>query len=259
GRNALWMLGLALLVAAAVAGFLVSARLGPERVRALLESRLAELLGPVEVGPVRPSFAWGLALDVRGIRTSPGADGEGLAADHARLTFDLRRLVRGDLRIRRISISGLRIEAVRTAEGEGRPPGPPRPGERLAASAAGTASGQGTGGLEALRRGAAPFPALSIDGASLRVRTLDAEGNSQGAFGMHGVWLRLEHPLLARAFHLAGAGRVDGQRGGFELAGDLPATGAPRVELALSDLELAPLAPWLGRVVGASGPPPQLA
>ena len=258
-RNGLWILGLALLLAAAVAGFLVSARLGPERVRALLESRLAEWLGPVEVGPVRLSFAWGIALDVRGLRTPPGPDGEELSADGARLTFDLRRLLRGELRIRRVSISGLRVEAVRTAAGEWRPEALARLGERLALAAGGAPSGEASGGIETLRREADPLPALSIDGGSLRVRTLDAEGGSRDALGMHDVWLRLEHPLLAGAFHLAGAGRVDGQRGGFELAGDLPAKGAPHVELALSDLELAPLAPWLGHVFGASGPPPELA
>lgn len=241
--------GIVLLLVAAGAGFFVSVRIGPERVRTELEERLAELLGPVEVGPVRPSFAWGIALEIDGIRTPPGSDGEVLSAERARVTFDLRKLLRGELRIRRVAISGLHLDAVRTAQGAWRPEALVRLWEGIAGGPPGPEHA-GAGGYDAARRAAEASPALTIDRSSLRIRSLDAEGNAASELGLHDIWLRLDRPLLGGAVHVSGAGRVEGQRGSLELAGDLPASGSPHAELALADVDLAALAPWLGRSLG---------
>lgn len=253
-RALLWTLGFLALLAAAAVGFAVTARLAPEAARVELERRLSELVGPVEVGPLRPSFAWGIAVEVAGIRASSELDGAVFSVQRARLTFDLRRLLRGQLRIRRVALSGLRVSASRSEGGAWRPAVLARLLERLGAGVLPAEAGgtPGEGGLERLRAAASGLPDLSIDDAALSVRT---PGSDRQQVGVRGLWLRLDHHPLSRTLRLSGAGRLAdpaGDRGGLELAGELPARSAPHAELALSDVELALLDPWLAQMHGAS-------
>jgi hypothetical protein len=254
-RALLWGSGLFLLLAAAGLGFALSGLLAPERVRVEIEERLADWLGPVEVGPVRPSLGWGIALEVRGIRTRAAAAGTpsepALSAARVRLVFDLRRLLRGEVGVRRVAISGLRVDAARSAQGEWSPAALATLLERWApAPPEATATGAGIRGPDRLRELAAELPAVSIDGAAVRLRTLRADGLPASELALRGVSLHLDRTPLVHTVHLTAAGRIADakvDRGGFELVGELPAKSTPHAELALSDVELALLEPWIPR------------
>lgn len=239
---------LLLVLAGAALGLLVSARYAPDRLAAWTEELLAERLGPVRVGSVHPTFAWGPAVEVRGLRTLPEASGAALAARSLRVGFDLRGLFRGDLRPARIELSGVRGTLVRGADGAIAPAAIGRllAGERRAEEPA-----DPFGPLGALRRLVATLPAIALEDAAIGWRDGAAPAGAPLAdVAVHGLRATLRQGALLGGRSLVAGGRLviaGADRGGFELDVELPAFGAPHAELALTRLDAALLTPWLAR------------
>jgi hypothetical protein len=102
-RRTLILLGLGAGVfgAAAFVGFLMSARLVPERVRQITEANLAELLDTqVEVDETQLYLRFGLAVEARGISAWPGPEGPALEIRRALMRVDLLPLLFGEVRPR---------------------------------------------------------------------------------------------------------------------------------------------------------------
>ena len=72
---------------AVVAGLVLSSRIGPERLRAELERRLADVIGPVEIDAVRLYFGWGFGLELDGVRSVAEGEEPSLAADRVWVTL----------------------------------------------------------------------------------------------------------------------------------------------------------------------------
>jgi hypothetical protein len=221
--------------AAALAGFAVAARLGPERLRAALQDRLARELGPTTVGSVRPFFGWGLGVELADVRAGNGGAGS-LAAERIWITLSPHRALRGELRPRRIDVRGLRLEARQGADGAWQPAAL----ERLLARSA-PAAGDTT---PSLRSRASALPSISVEDAELRV----ARAGGPALVARH-ARIALSHDPLGGAPRVRAAGRLGepGASGGFELVAALEDDG-PRGDLAITDADLGALAPWLGDV-----------
>ena len=243
-----------LVLAAAAAGFFVAARYGPERATRWVEARLEDQIGPVEIGSLRVGFHWGPAIEARDIRAAADPDGSAgrLEAASGKLSFDLTRLLRGQLRVGRVKVTGLRAELVRDADGRLRP----EAARRLLdlASAARTAEeGESTRpfdsreALAALRSVSAVLPALAIVDGEIRWR--DA-GSPTEELGVRELDASLGRTRLGGGLGLTASGRLlaDGADiGRFELEGELPRLGEPSAQLGLTDLDLAAAHPWLER------------
>jgi hypothetical protein len=239
---------LVLVLAGAALGLLVSARYAPDRLAAWTEELLAERLGPVRVGSVHPTFAWGPAVEVRALHTLPDASGAVLAARSVRVGFDLRGLFRGVLYPARIELSGLRGTLIRNADGT---IAPAAIGRLLAAERPAEEPADRFGPLGALRRLVATLPAIALEDAAITWRDRAAPpGAPLADVAVHGLRATLRQGALLGGRSLVAGGRlaIDGtDRGGFELAVELPAFGAPHAELALTRLDAALLTPWLAR------------
>jgi len=244
-----------LLLAGALIGLFASARYAPSQLAGLAESLLAERLGPVHVGSVRPGFAWGPAIEVRDLRAAGDPDGAGaeLSAARVRIGFDVRRMFQGDYRVARIQVSGLRATVVRSADGALHPAALRRLLDAARAPDAGAPDRQGA--LGAARERALGLPAIALDDVALRWRDLAAPAGAPLAdVGLRGLHAALRHSTLSGSTSLDASGRLvegDADRGGFELAAELPALGAPHATLALADLDLALARPWLARLAAA--------
>jgi len=221
---------------AGLAGYAVSSRLAPERARQALEEVLTRELGPVAIGRVRPSFAWGIGFEIAGLR-STGARDAGFTADRVRVTLSPRSLLRGEPKLRRVDVRGLRLAATEGSDGAWAPtaldrlrpaPGAPRaPGS--------------------LREDASALPAVSIDDAELAITRADG---SRWTVAMPHV--ALTHDRLGRG---APALRANGRiaRAARDLADfELDAVlddPAPHGTIALTDLDLAAIPnEWTGPV-----------
>jgi hypothetical protein len=244
-----------ILLAGAVAGLFASARYAPGRLAALAERVLADSLGPVRVDSVHPAFAWGPAVEARGVRALPDPDAEGaeagLAAERIRVGFDLRRLLQGDARVARVSVSGLRATIVRSADGALHPPAARRLLDAARMGDEGAAPGDLHDAIAAVRARAAALPSIVLEDFALRWRDLaaaqDAPLTDAGVLGPHAA---LRRSALTSGLSLDASGRLltgGADRGGFELDAELPALGAPHGALALADLDLAAIGPWLTR------------
>jgi len=248
------LLAVLLLLAAAAAGFFVTARYGPERATRWAEARLEEQLGPVEIGSLHVGFHWGPALEARDVRAAADPDGSTgqLDAASVKLSFDLTRLLRGELRVGRVKVSGLRVALVRDADGTLHPEAARRVLDL--ASAARTATPDEPAppfdpreALETLRSVGPALPALAISDGEIRWR--DA-GSATEALGVRALDVSLAHTRLGGGLGLQASGRVlaDGvEAGRFELHGELPRLGEPNAQLGLTDFDLAVAQPWLER------------
>ncbi len=223
---------LAVFAIAGVAGYAVSSRLAPERVRIALEDALSRELGPVAVGRVRPFFAWGVGVEIAGLR-STGESDAGFAADRVWVTLSPRSVLRGEPQVRRVAVSGLRLAVVERADGAWAPPALDR--FRPADSPAPGPS---------LRTRASELPPLSIEDAALSIRRADGS-----AWTIALGHIALKRDPLGGAPALNAAGRVarEGRGvGSFEVDAVMDDP-APHGTLALTNLDLGLLpAEWTG-------------
>jgi hypothetical protein len=223
---------LAVFAVAGLAGYAVSSRLAPERVRIALEDVLGRELGPVAVGRVRPFFAWGVGVEVAGLR-STGESDAGFAADRVWVTLSARSVLRGEPQLRRVAVRGLRVAVIERADGTWAPPaldrfrptGAPAPGPIL-------------------RHKVSKLPPLSIEDAALSINRADG---SRWTIALGHLVLKPDPlggaPALNAAGRVAHAGR---DLGSFEVDAvvDDP---APRGTVALTNLDLAVLpVEWIG-------------
>jgi hypothetical protein len=246
---------LLLVLAAAAGGVFAVTRFGPERGARWLEAQLEEQLGPVEIDALGIGFHWGPALEVRGIRAAPDPEGSGarLEAQSGKISFDLTRLLRGELRIGRIKLTRLHAELVRGVDGGLRPHAAQRLRELAAAARDSGEPGDAAepfdprAALDALRSVRTTLPALAIEEGEIRWR--DAR-TPAGEIGARVVEASLGRTRLGGGLSLGASGRLLGDgadAGGFELRGELPPLGEPKAELILADLDLAAVQPWLDR------------
>ncbi len=242
-----------LLLAAAASGFFLAARFGPERAAQWVEARLAEQIGPVEIGSLRVGFHWGPAIELRDIRAAADAGDSGgrLEAASGKISFDLTQLLRGQLRVGRVKLTGLRAELVRDAAGVLRPEAARRLLDLATAARTPKEGEEATGpfepreALEALRIASASLPALAIADGEIRWR--DA-GRPTEALGLRALDASLGRTRLGGGLGLTASGRLladDADVGRFELEGELPRLGEPNAQLGLTDLDLAAAHPWL--------------
>ncbi|MEB2346749.1 MAG: AsmA-like C-terminal domain-containing protein [Deltaproteobacteria bacterium] len=240
------------LLAAALAGLFVSARYAPERLAGFAGRWLSERIGPVRVGSVHAAFAWGPALEARDVRTLPdaGAPDAALFAARVRVGFDLRRIAQGDFRVARVQVSGLRATLLRDTDGTLHPRALQRLLDPIGARS-GPPARDLPAAIDALREAAGALPAITLEDAA--VHWLDRAAPAGAALadaGLRGLDGSLHRTPLVGGHSLAASGRLvqaGVDRGRFELDAELPALGAPHAELALADLDLAALRPWLAR------------
>jgi hypothetical protein len=247
-------LAVGIVLAAAAVGLFASARYAPERLAGFAERVLSARLGPVRVGSVHPTFAWGPAIEARDVRTrETGPEGAELVAQRVRVGFDLRRLAQSDFRVARLQLAGVRATVVRSADGVVHPEA-----ARRVLAAAGHQGGGGAarprdlqGALGALREAANELPALTLEDATIRWHDLAAEpGDPLADAALRSLDVALRHSPLVGGHSLEASGRIEQagkDRGAFELDVQLPALGEPHGDLALAGLDAALALPWLAR------------
>jgi hypothetical protein len=252
-----------LLVAGALAGLYLAARVAPERLAELAEEWLGSRLGPVEIGEVGFAFHWGPAVEARGLRLLPEGEGDpsivgALEAARVRLTLDLTDLFQRRPRIGRVQVIGLRAQLVRTAEGELRP----KPLARLLAQLRGGPEERKDdeklrGRLAVLRDRSLGLPLLEVEDATVVLHELDAKGRPAGdPLSIEGLQLDAGAARITGGFGLRAAGSLleaEKERGSFELQLRIPILGDPHGEAALAGWELSFLRRQLART-GASLP-----
>lgn len=235
-----------MVLAAIAAGVTVSSRLGPERLRVEFERRLSAVLGPVEIGALRPHFGWGIGLEIEGIRTI-GAPQSGkeetpaIVADQVWITLSPRSLLRGEPVARRIDVRGLRMRVEQRADSTWDPPALARILERAPLQAG---DAQADAPID-LRASANALPAISIDDGALLLTRRAKDGVA--ALAVRDLHVELTHSPLGGAPQLDAAGRfVEAQsdRGGFEIVAALERDG-PHLDIAITDTDLRLLTPWL--------------
>jgi hypothetical protein len=231
------IVALGVLLAGAAAGFVVATRLAPARVRVEVERALADQLGPVSIGSVRPYFGWGVGLEIADLSVLATAPGARLDADRVWVTVSARRLLRGELEARRVDARGVHVAAIETPDGAL----VPAVFERLRAR-----EGRDDAPAPSLRSIASSLPAISIQDATLEVRRADGAALAARLFE-----LALAHDPLGGPPALRASGRLErspapdpGGRdaGTFELDVVLDDP-KPRGTLAMTELDLGALDP----------------
>ncbi len=258
-RTRLW-LGLAILLAAAVAGFFAAQELSAQRLRTELEERLTELLdGTVEVGELRLAVGLGLRLEGTDVRAWTDGGEAALQIDRVTAWIDPFAHLTGRLRLRRLEIEGARLRIVRGPDGRWAPPlleaeaEPPdarrrHPDELLSPLIA----------LEGIARFVLTqwLVADTVVVRGGRIELLDAAPLGGGIAAiphqlvLDGIEGRLRRRLLGAHRLEMRASLLDkeGQRGSLELRGSRSPTGALRLAIAATHLELEALDPYLPAV-----------
>jgi hypothetical protein len=219
---------LAVFGAAILAGIAVSSRLAPERLRAWIEARASEQLGPVEIAGLRPWFGWGIGVELSSVCVGPAG-----CADQIWLTLSTRSLLRGTPRVRRIDVRGLDLHATQKSDGTWEPPLLAR---ALTSARAGDASGAASADLRATL---ADLPALSLEDANARIERSDGR-----RLVLRDAQLSLVRDPLGGPPQLRSSGRLGDaahDAGAFELVATLEAAG-PEGDLAFTDVDLAAIA-----------------
>jgi hypothetical protein len=211
---------LAVFAGAAALGFVVGARVLPERVRAVTEGALGRLLRtPVQVEETQVYVHWGLALEARGLSAWPGPAGPALTVERAVLRVDLVPLLAGRVEPRWLRFEGPRLRVVRDAGGAVVAPFVLAPAPRRLGDPAAPAEAQARQALEAVLGAvlSLPLPAPRLEIADGVLSVVDA--------GAAGPALELRE-LVARLRRNA-----DRSAGDFELRTDLARGEAPTSRL----------------------------
>ncbi len=263
-RRARILIGAAVLLLAAAAGFAWVQPYAPERLRTELEQRLSKQLGSdVRIAELRVALGWGLRLVGYGVDVLPRDGAAGLRAE--RVVADLRPFANltGQRLLRLLRLEAPTLRVTRDADGTWTPfvlrpranePQDDPPGELLAPLVA----------IETLARKLLDGPVLA-DTVEVRDGTLALSDERQGNvsnIGISGLQARMRRSWRGRT-RLRVLGRLadgDGERGGFEFEGS-QRDGNLRLAVALTDIDLAALAPWVsapeaprrlgGRLAGA--------
>ena len=231
----------ALVLGAFVAGLAVSTRFGPERLRVELERRASAVLGPIEIGSVRPHFGWGIGIEIDGIDTAGSPSAPGIDADHVWITLSPRSLLRGEPVARRVDVRGLRIRAEQRPDGGWEPAALAQILERSPLPRGG-AEPVATNEPGAVAR---TMPAISIEDGELYLT--HRSGDHTAALALRDLRIELSHRPLGGAPTLRATGRsydAKGDRGRFEVEARIENDG-PQADLAITDADLDVLAPWL--------------
>jgi hypothetical protein len=216
---------LAVFGAALLTGLAVSSRLAPDRLRAWIEARASEQLGPVAIAGLRPWFGWGIGFELSGVCAGPTG-----CIERIWITLSPRSLLRRELRVRRIDVRGVDLHATQKSDGSWEPPLIARALDRTRT---------GSGEAVDLRAAISELPALSIEDARLRVDRSDGTH-----LVLRNAQLSLVRDPLGGPPQLRGSGRLGEttrDAGSFELVATIEAAG-PQGDLALTDVDLAALA-----------------
>jgi len=268
------LVALGVFLGAVAVGFVVAPRVGSESLRLETEQRLTEVLGtPITIGDVRLKIGFGLRLegtDVlvwRGERHSPS-----LQIDRIRASLRPESLLFGELRFARIVLDGARLRIERAADGRWSP----EPIAKYAEDRADPGAAQPDELLSPLIRLENSVRAILerrviADHLELRNATIlfiDARAEDPLApplfLALESFRAELRRSRFTRTNRLAIRARLvdaHGERGTVEWEGTRSRSGAIRVAMAVTDLQLEALAPYVrarhpearveGRVSGA--------
>jgi hypothetical protein len=242
-------LGTGVFCAAAFVGFLMSARLVPERVRAITEESLGELLAaPVEIEETQLYLRFGLAVEARGISAWPGADGPALSIRRALMRVDLLPLLFGEVRPRWLRFEEPRLVLERDASGAVVAPfaWDPFDGDIGEDGAAYELSRRSIdAAMGAILGLPLPSPHLEIVGGELvAVRAGDPEAAS---LELRGMEVRMSRSASLKAGRLElRTGLVRGGRDGgrLELEAEVGGSGDTEALVSLDRLDLGSLVSW---------------
>jgi len=253
-RRALAM-GLILLAGAALAGYLVAGRIGPEQVRAAAERSLARALGgEVRVAAARLAFGRGLAFEAEGLEAWPAPEGPALRVAAAAARIDPFSLLLGRVRLRRIVLDQAVLHLERRADGSIGPDaavaailGPPQGG--AARGAWGLLERVGDFARALLQ---APLPVLRASLAPQqielrRARLVVSDRASGTRLAVENLEASLAQGLRARGPRVQGSGRLvdgEGECGSLTLEAGRDRDGGATLRLELQRLDLRAVAPY---------------
>jgi hypothetical protein len=244
-------------LAAVAVGYGLASRLSPEPLREEVQARLQEALGsPVSLGELRVSIGLGLELDGRDLRVWPAGPDAALVIDRVEATLRPLSHLTGQLRLRRIRLSGVRLRVTRTREGRWMP----EPVAKLLAGDPEPAAPDRGHPVELL----SPLIALETAARLLlerahvadRVELRDVEialedAKSPGTLRVEKLIARLRHRALIGDTRLSLRAQLrdpSGALGSFEWDARLTRRGAIRIVAAATDLDLGALAHRAGRL-----------
>jgi hypothetical protein len=255
------LIGLAVFVGAAAIGFFVTQRIASESLRLEAEERLSRFVGsPVTIDDVRLALGFGFRLEGTDVRV--WRDGErtpSLQVDRIRTSVRTMSLILGKPKFGRIVLDGARLRIERDAAGSWSPapvanlaarrraktgPDPPHPEELLSPLI----------DLENAVRAILEKHRIA-DVLELRNTTIvfvDARAEHPLApplfLALESVRAELRRSRLTRASHLTFRARLadaHGARGSVKWEGTRDRHGVIRTAVAVTDLELAALAPYV--------------
>ena len=251
-------IGVAIFLMAAVLGYSLARPLAPTRLHAEVEARLADALGgDVDLGELRVYLGWGIRFEGRDITIWNDEGGNGLRIE--RLVADVRPLAHltGQLRLRRILLEGATLRVSRDAAGVWSPEAfdsalgartepaessTPHPHELLQPLIA----------LESQVRELLARKRLadSLELRNGRVEWFDAAVATDAASPLVIEQLRgqLRRRFIIGDTRLELFGRLrrgEVELGAFEWEGSQTRAGSLRLAVAATELELAPLVPYL--------------
>jgi hypothetical protein len=243
-------LGIGAFGAAAFVGFLMSARLVPERVREITKATLGELLAtPVEIDETQLYLRFGLAVEARGISAWPGADGPALEIRRALMRVDLLPLLFGEVRPRWLRFEEPRLVLERDESGAVVAPfaWDPLGGDTAQEGAAYELSRRSIdAAMGAILALPLPSPHLEIVGGELIA--VRAGAPDAASLELRGLEVRMSRNPSRRAGRLeVRTGLVRGGRDGgrLEVEAEVGDTGDTQALVSLDRLDLDSLASWV--------------
>lgn len=245
-RTAISVLAVALVLGLGVAaGVWVSTALAPERLRIAVEGLLAEATGePARIGALRLELGFPVQIHGRALELLGGA----LRIDRASARVDVASLLVGRPRLTRLTLEGATLETSRTPAGEWSPSiarAVTDPGGAVHAEPA-------LAPLRALESSARfllerALLALTLELRRSRLVHREPGGEILRFEAVEGV---LSHSQLRGRSRLTLSTRLEGERGPlgrFQWEGERSPERGVRMSLAVTDFDLAALAPRLGR------------
>jgi hypothetical protein len=243
---------LAVVLAAAMVGVYLSAGLAPERLRAEVEQLLARRTGsPVSMSTLRLVIGFPIHVEATDLRLWNGA----LTIDAASARLDAFSLLTGRPRLSRLVLDGAHLRIQRTP-GEDGGVWNPQPFDRLAERGAAARSEPLLAplhGIEATVRFLLTEPRLADVVQLRRSRVSYVHDFSDSGGGIEATWFAgvhgsLRHSRLRGRAELFLATRLiakDGPRGSVEWEGTRTRDGVMRISMAVTELELSTVVPYL--------------